>query len=51
VNWATWIAVACAIAGVLLSARPLHWVYQLMTGTHDFIAEWPKMRAAIAPTH
>ena len=47
-NWiATWIGVGCAIAAVLLSARPLHWAYGLMTGTHNFIAEWPKVRAAI----
>jgi hypothetical protein len=46
-NWATWIGAACAIAGLLLAARPLHWAYQLMVGTHDFIADWPRVRTAI----
>ena len=46
-NLATWIATGCAVAAVALSARPLHWAYQLISGTHDFIAEWPKIRAAI----
>ena len=46
-NWATWIATGCAVAAVALSARPLHWAYQLISGTHDFIADWPKIRTAI----
>jgi hypothetical protein len=46
-NAATWIATAAAVAAVLLSARPLHWAYQLIQGTHDFITEWPRMREAI----
>ena len=47
-NWSTWIATGCAVAAVALSARPLHWAFNLIQGTHDFITEWPKMREAIA---
>lgn len=42
-----WIAAACSIAGILLAVRPLHWAFKLIIGTHEFIAEWPKVRAAI----
>ena len=46
-DWATWIATGCAVVAVALSARPLHWAYCLIQGTHDFITDWPKIRTAI----
>ena len=47
-NWPAWIAAAAAVAALIIAAKPLHWAYRLLIGTHEFIADWPKMKADIA---
>ena len=36
----TWIGVGAAVAGVILAAKPLRWAWRLLSGTHEFLAEW-----------
>ncbi len=43
-----WIAAAAAVVAALAAAKPLHWLWRLLAGTHDFITDWPRMKAAIA---
>lgn len=43
-----WIGTVCAVAGVLLAARPLRWAVRLLIGTHEFLIDWPRMKADIA---
>jgi hypothetical protein len=43
-----WVGAACAVTGILLAIRPLHWAFKLLIGTHEFVTEWPRVRAAIA---
>ena len=42
-----WIAAVAAAIAAVIAAKPLHWLYLLLTGTHDFITDWPRMKAAI----
>ena len=45
---AAWVAAIASVVAVVLAAKPLHWLWVLLTGTHDFIRDWPKMKADIA---
>jgi hypothetical protein len=43
-----WIGTICAVAGVLLAAKPVRWAFRLLIGTHEFLVDWPRMKTAIA---
>ena len=40
------VALAVAVAG--LGAWGGRWAVRLLSGTHEFLTDWPKMKAAIA---
>jgi hypothetical protein len=44
---AAWIGTICAVAGVLLSVKPLRWAFRLLIGTHEFLTDWPRMKTDI----
>lgn len=44
---AAWVAAIAAVLAALAAAQPLRWMFRLLIGTHEFLVEWPKMRAAI----
>ena len=45
--WITAIT-ALAVAVVALAAWGGRWAVRLLIGTHEFLVDWPKMKAAIA---
>ena len=45
---AAWVAAIAAVLAALAAAQPLRWAFRLLIGTHEFLVEWPKIRAAIA---
>lgn len=45
---AQWVAALAAVAAVILAARPLRWGFRLLIAVHEFIDDWPKVKAAIA---
>jgi hypothetical protein len=45
---AAWVAAGAAVVVALVAAKPLHWIIKLLLGTHEFIRDWPKMKADIA---
>ena len=42
-----WVAAIAGILAVLLAARPLRWAFRLLIGTHEFLVDWPKMKADV----
>ena len=42
-----WIAAAASVAAVVISVKPLRWLFRLLIGTHEFIADWPRMKADV----
>ena len=45
---AAWVSALAGVAIVILSAKPLRWAFRLLIGTHEFLVDWPKMKADIA---
>jgi len=43
-----WIGAIGSLIAVIAAVKPLRWAFRLIIGTHEFIAEWPKIRGAIA---
>lgn len=35
-----WIGASAAAIGAVLAAKPLRWAWRLLSGTHDFLADW-----------
>ena len=45
---AAWVAAGAAVVAALVAAKPLHWIIKLLLGTHEFIHDWPKVKADVA---
>ena len=35
-----WIGATAAAVGAVLAAKPLRWAWRLLSGTHEFLADW-----------
>ena len=42
-----WVAAIVSVLALILAAKPLRWGFRLLIGTHEFLVDWPKMKADI----